>query len=646
MKKFNYLNFKKLLVPFLGFAALLWFLVRVIPKPSRANYPCMRAAAPLASSFVIYIAGLFATAFIFTKARSFFQKSKYLLFVGAAVLGIIVSFVTMSNHNQAKANLMSTPPDGPNNPMGTGVGIKPGRVAWIFNPEATDANCPNKDGSYWYQDQNTFQPTVTKMFSDGLQMVTNTTSDSAAWDAIFHNYNSTHGKGDVGYTAGQKIVIKANFNARNMNNGDINTSPQILYAIINSLVNTVKVAESDIIYGDPAKNTGDAYYNKIHAAFPSVKCYGDGPSKNFWDGTITNPGRTTEVASSTEKITSSEASTAHSTFIPQTYVDASYLIMVPVFKKHHRGGISIGEKLHFGSVTVDAAERKSAENWHFSLPAPLGKGNVTNGKYGSYRCFVDFMGYKNFGGKTILYVVDGIWGSINWGHPAIKWRMAPFNNDYPNSLFLSQDPVAIESVCFDFLFKEFDENHPTEGLNDAADDHGPFPHYAGTDDFLHQAADQANWAAGVTYAPNGDGVALPSSMGTHEHWNNADEKMYSRNLGLNKGIELVSNILTDVKSAKTEKFTGFNSYPNPFVGSVKFTYNLTSSSSINLSIYDLKGALVREIADFDQEAGKHELKWDGLNDNGLNSPAGIYIAKIEIKSNGDFKYQVAKIIKK
>ena len=30
------------------------------------------------------------------------------------------------------------------------------------------------------------------------------------------------------------------------------------------------------------------------------------------------------------------------------------------------------------------------------------------------------------------------------------------------------------------------------------------------------------------------------SLGTHEHWNNAIDKQYSRNLGLNTGIELVT----------------------------------------------------------------------------------------------------------
>jgi len=38
--------------PVTGLTALIWFLVRVIPKPSRVTYPCMKVAAPLASTSV------------------------------------------------------------------------------------------------------------------------------------------------------------------------------------------------------------------------------------------------------------------------------------------------------------------------------------------------------------------------------------------------------------------------------------------------------------------------------------------------------------------------------------------------------------------------------------------------------------------
>jgi hypothetical protein len=37
----------KILFIIMGVASTLWFLIRVIPKPQRAAYPCMRAAAPV-----------------------------------------------------------------------------------------------------------------------------------------------------------------------------------------------------------------------------------------------------------------------------------------------------------------------------------------------------------------------------------------------------------------------------------------------------------------------------------------------------------------------------------------------------------------------------------------------------------------------
>jgi hypothetical protein len=47
-----------ILLPASGFLALVWFLIRVVPKPSRAAYPCQRVAAPLAGSFLVWLAGI------------------------------------------------------------------------------------------------------------------------------------------------------------------------------------------------------------------------------------------------------------------------------------------------------------------------------------------------------------------------------------------------------------------------------------------------------------------------------------------------------------------------------------------------------------------------------------------------------------
>jgi hypothetical protein len=56
------------------------------------------------------------------------------------------------------------------------------------------------------------------------------------------------------------------------------------------------------------------------------------------------------------------------------------------------------------------------------------------------------------------------------------------------------------------------------------------------DRHLHEAALADHAPSGTVYKP--DGVPL-QSLGVHEHWNNATDKKYSRNLGTGNGIELV-----------------------------------------------------------------------------------------------------------
>ena len=48
----------KILFPAMGVLAIGWFLFRVVPKPSRAAYPCQRVAAGIGTGFLAYLVGL------------------------------------------------------------------------------------------------------------------------------------------------------------------------------------------------------------------------------------------------------------------------------------------------------------------------------------------------------------------------------------------------------------------------------------------------------------------------------------------------------------------------------------------------------------------------------------------------------------
>ena len=58
------------------------------------------------------------------------------------------------------------------------------------------------------------------------------------------------------------------------------------------------------------------------------------------------------------------------------------------------------------------------------------------------------------------------------------------------------------------------------------------------DNYLHEAAQASKPPSGTVYDPDGSGRL--ASLGTHEHWNNATERKYSRNLGRKEGIELIT----------------------------------------------------------------------------------------------------------
>ena len=86
----------KILLPVLGLLSLAWFLLRVIPNPSRATYPCMLAAFPLASTFVVWLLGLMTSAFLIRKARKGIRESRFIL---AGICGIAAAGFTTKDRD-------------------------------------------------------------------------------------------------------------------------------------------------------------------------------------------------------------------------------------------------------------------------------------------------------------------------------------------------------------------------------------------------------------------------------------------------------------------------------------------------------------------------------------------------------------------
>src|SRR3990172_11167096 len=128
----------RFILPFIGFAALLWIILRVISKPSRINYPCVKAAMPFAAGFIQNLTVFLISLFAFTRIKKSFPKNQYVL--AALLVTFTIGGTYFSDNNPELNNQYPTIYQNPNEPVGEAKGIFPGRVVWVHNPNATNEN--------------------------------------------------------------------------------------------------------------------------------------------------------------------------------------------------------------------------------------------------------------------------------------------------------------------------------------------------------------------------------------------------------------------------------------------------------------------------------------------------------------------------
>jgi len=72
-----------------------------------------------------------------------------------------------------------------------------------------------------------------------------------------------------------------------------------------------------------------------------------------------------------------------------------------------------------------------------------------------------------------------------------------------------------------------------------------------------------------------------------------------------------------------------SNYPNPFSQKTDISFDLSKSGPAKLSIYNLKGQLVRAISTGTLDKGTHSLSWDGTDLNGHSVAPGVYYIRLE-----------------
>jgi len=628
-----------ILAALVGLVSLIWFLLRVIPKPSRATYPCQRVAFPLASTFVIWMTGVLCGKYFFSKVRHNFLRANYLLVIIFFVASIFSFFIITLPFSPVKASFNKsiyledfTPTDNPNTPIGKAKGVFPGRVVWCYNPNATNwngitgkwridgksgATSPNPAGN-WFLEGNIIQSQVDFMISEAICNLTGKSSDILAWDAIFKYFNTTHQKGETGYKQGEKIAIKINLNncvTHGTMDGRSNISPQMVLGLLRQLIRKANVPAENITFYDVSRYIPSTIFDLCKQEFPGVnfadKVGGDGRIKG-------EPDVNHQINWSQELVLEPLSNPSLNAYLPTCVTEAEYIINFANLKAHSLAGISLCSKNMLGSFIADNSlglEPPQAAGVHPYIAVKNSDGYNLRPMQ-SYNALVDLMGEKNLGGKTLIYLVDGLFAAPRQGAVLdyrCKWKSTPFNGNWTSSLFASFDNVAIESVCLDFLRTEQDMSEEMTEVS------------GNVDNYLHEAALANNPPSGVFYHPNGS-TGL-ESLGVHEHWNNAEDKLYTRNSGTGNGIELIS-VLHPWNPTAIGSLTGTESivvFPNPASDLISIKSTNPSTGQGKLEIYNQIGELL-----FREQVTKDG--YDFFHEINISEFKGTLILKISMKN--------------
>jgi len=73
-------------------------------------------------------------------------------------------------------------------------------------------------------------------------------------------------------------------------------------------------------------------------------------------------------------------------------------------------------------------------------------------------------------------------------------------------------------------------------------------------------------------------------------------------------------------------------YPNPFNPQTAISFSIPQRGLVQLTIYNILGSRVRTLVNSEFEAGKHVVKFDGMDDQGRTVAAGIYFYRLKTES--------------
>ena len=379
----------------------------------------------------------------------------------------------------------------PVTPLGTPRGMKgkESRVVWEHEPRAV-----KWDGTgMWWQDPNTDQAVVDSMLSQGLRNLTDEPTAREAWTALFRHFNA-----GAAHKPGERIAIKVNLNnVADPFDNNIDATQHTILAMLKSLLQDGGIPPQDIMVYDATINPKVVrgriprrIYDycrgpggKLHAVLWMSSHEDEGVIKAVHTGKIL-------VYAKTE-----QDGNRCGTRIPTMVQTSKYIINMALLKGHCTAGVSLTAKNHYG--TIDAGKDHKYID-------PL---STEYGPIPRYSPLVDLVGSPELGGKTLLFMIDALYGALSVGGTPTRLAPRPFNGQYASSLLFSLDPVALDSVGLDIMADVY--AHPEQPRKDEK----VAARLPTANNYLREAALAHKAPSGTQYIQQGKRL---HSLGVHE----------------------------------------------------------------------------------------------------------------------------------
>ncbi len=144
----------------------------------------------------------------------------------------------------------------------------------------------------------------------------------------------------------------------------------------------------------------------------------------------------------------------------------------------------------------------------------------------------------------------------------------------------------------------------------------------------------------VEFVIRGVGKSDSKKIADYSVMNNLTGKFHCENLDLSKGsnyyfvsFKSKPDNSGNVPSLKTE----LKNYPNPFNPETTIDFTVPKAGNVKLSIYNVKGQLVKTLVNGKKDAGKYQVVWKGKNTNNDKVASGIYFYRLETNSKSIYK---------